>query len=140
MGEGIFGIGSRPHDHRPGARVHLLIEAGQNDRPPRRPRDGRKEIGRRAIGSGRTDRDDRACRPALAQSSALRFDQRHLSPRLVDQSALRKFVRPMLDGNRQEIERDPPILIELGQNQRIEFFPSHILDDHFIDQACKLAG
>ena len=73
-------------------------------------------------------------------ASALRFDQRNLAPRFVDQSLLAKTLRPLLDRDIEEIERDPPIAVELGKNERIEPFPGHILDDQFVDEIGELAG
>ncbi|MEI9914751.1 MAG: hypothetical protein WDN29_01800 [Methylovirgula sp.] len=33
-----------------------------------------------------------------------------------------------------------PILIEVGQNERVELRPGDILDDHLVDQGGKLAA
>jgi len=126
-------------DQCPGDGVEVLIKARQNDRAPWRSRNGRKQPRGGSIRSSGADCDHRPGHGAIAQAAALRFDKRNLAPRSIHEAAFSQNLRPLRDRDIQKIERDPPIEIELRQNERIEPFPSHILDDQLIDEAGKFA-
>ena len=70
----------------------------------------------------------------------LLFDKHHAAARSIDETVLIEDARPVLDGDLQEIERDPPVVIELRQSQRIERRKAYALDDQFIDETGETAG
>ena len=106
-------------EHRPGGVVEIAIEVGQHDRALRRARDGRRSAARwrcwrrssrrRSSARARARRRARAISPSIASAARARA---------VDEAALGEPVRPVGEGDLEEVEGDAPIGIEAVGDER----------------------
>ena len=126
-------------DHRPCAIVEIEVEVGQHDRALWRAGDRRDEAGGGAIGAGRAGDDGRTA-PRAVERLDLFVDEQRDPLRPVDEAALGQPLRPMGEGDLEEVEGDAPIgIIKIGR-QRFEPRPRRALDDHVVDQRREIAG
>ena len=137
MAEGRIVIGV---DLLPCGSVEVAIEAGEHYCALRQTGDRRQEARRRAIRAGRADGDHRPAHTAGFDPCDLPFDGQRAPPRRIDEMVVGQNPRPMCDRYIEEIERDPPIVIEFRKDQRIERRKGDILDDQFVDEIGEIAG
>ena len=130
-------------DHVPGAVVEMRVEAGQHDRAPIRPGDGGDQPGGGAVGAGRA-RDDRRAPPdprAAVESGDLGLDQGAHAGRSIDEAVLGEPLRPDVEGDLEEVERDAPVAVVRRVRREVMERPGvDPLDDHVVDQRGEVAG
>ncbi len=127
-------------DALPSLFIETEIEAGQDDGATRGLRNRGEQAGGGAIAARRTDGDNRAFDAAALNGMHLLGDEAHAPGRSIDEIMCGQDLRPLLHGNVEEIQGDPPIPVEFRQDQRIELFPGDVFDDEFVDETDEFAG
>ena len=142
-GESLRGLAACA-DHRPGAIVEAAVETWKHDRALFAARNGRDERGSRAVGPGRA-RDDGGPAPGAGRERGdLGLDQERHALGAIDETVFGEPLRPMGEGDPEEVEGDAPIGVVAIRRQSFELPPVDALDDHVVDQrrevACERIG
>src|ERR1700722_2738990 len=95
-------------DHRPRAIIEIEVEVRQYDSAVWRACDGRDQAGGRPMGASRAGDHGRTASRSLERLDLV-LDQERDPLRPVDEAAFGQPVRPMGEGDLEEIEGDAPI-------------------------------
>ena len=122
-------------DCLPGARVHVVVEAGQHHRALRQPRDGGEQAGGCRDGAGRTGRDHRMGWGMLAPVLGQAVEQPAPALGGVEITQPLQGLGPVGNGGVEEGERGFPVLGEFGvldqvaQAVEIGFVGRHLIKE-----------
>ena len=124
----------------PARLVHVVIEAGQDDRALRQFGDGRQQVAGRGLRAGRAGGDHLRLRRPFTPASGLIADRQGAPLDGIDPPTRGEHLRPVFADDGQELQRALPVAGEVAFDEAFEPIERHAFDGEFVEQAAELAG